>query len=233
MTVDFLPVQPNTPFPLGRSVINHDPLNRGFAALERSTLEPQAHAGYGWMRRDVYDQIGPSCTTGAAVGLLRTSPFRRALEAKRSWPALDTEQERFDFYVRSKGYDPYPGTDYDGTSSDAPHRLMVELGVTPGYHWLFGEPQLWEWVTWFGPASGGTVWKRDMFYPDAKGFLSVTGVDDGGHEYDLIKAHQEGQFYVVCNTWSRAWGRNGRAYIRRPDMDRLLKQQGDAITIGV
>jgi hypothetical protein len=142
VTVEYITEAPGNPFPLGRSIVNHDPRNRGFAALQQPGLTAQAKPGSVWFTRDVYDQIGSSCTANAAVGVLRTGPFRNLPGVKAAWPQYDSEQERFDLYRVAQRNDPWEGEepDYEGTSTDAPFRVLRDRGVIPGWRWLLGDP---------------------------------------------------------------------------------------------
>jgi hypothetical protein len=232
MSVTWIEPHPAYKHLLGRSVVNHDPANWRYLALERTTRPPQTHPGRGWPRHDVFDQRDSNCTIEAFTGLLHMTPFRANTPARRAWPQLDTEDERISWYKLSQAYDPWEGNNYDGTSTDAPYKLAMAQGWIPGFHWLMGEEQLWEWVTLYGPASVGTKWLKEMLNPDANGFLTCTGPSIGGHEWDVIKADQHGQFYDMVNSWGTGWGKNGRARITRTNMRALLDDDGDAVTIG-
>src|SRR5215216_5037993 len=150
---------------LGR-IQHHDPRNRGFAALDQPNL-PAQPAGRPWWTRDLYDQIGSSCTAAAATGVFRTGPFRR-LAAGTVWANYDTEAERFQLYRDAQQVDPWDGDEdtapyYEGSSTDAPFRVLRDRGQIPGWRWLFGEAQLWEWVSLYGPAAIGVNFYQGMF----------------------------------------------------------------------
>jgi hypothetical protein len=182
----------------------------------------------------VFDQVDSNCTMEAFAGLLHMPPAKRDVAAKRAWPEYDTEAKRVAAYKESQAFDPWEGSDYDGTSSDAPYRRAVQLGHIPSYWWLFGEAQVWEYVSLYGPVTVGTKWTQGMLNPDAKGFLHPTGPEIGGHEWTLIDVEPAGGFYVMQNSWGPGWGSagNGRARITRANLSALLADQGDAITIG-
>ncbi|HXH35010.1 MAG TPA: hypothetical protein VNJ54_11425, partial [Plantibacter sp.] len=76
--MDYLiPTADDLPYPLGRAGVHHDPANLLFRAL----VEPpprRSTPNIPWYTRDVFDQgATSSCTAQAAVGVLRTAPFRR------------------------------------------------------------------------------------------------------------------------------------------------------------
>lgn len=219
-----------TPYPLGRVGVWHDPANRGFRALvsppARSPVEYQT-----WFTRAVFDQGSvPSCTAQASTGLLFTSPHLAA--ARPDLRSYDEPSERDGLYEASKLVDPYPGVDYDGTSTDAPFRILRDRGVIGSWRWLFGEPEVREYVRWFGPVVVGTVWLDGMFDPDRHGRLDVTGPVVGGHAYRIAYFSPSRHAYRIVNSWGRSWGDGGRAWIDADALAALLDQDGDAVVIG-
>lgn len=230
MTSTMIPVAPNLPHPLGRHV-NHDPRNRSFRALvspPRRAIKPNKT----WWTSVVYDQgDSPSCTAQACVGVMNTNPFRPGFAVDRL--SYDEPAERLDLYDASKIVDPFPGVDYDGTSTDAPFKVLRNAGAISGWKWLFGEDELREWVTWYGPAVVGTLWLMDMFDPSPlTGMLTVAGEIAGGHAYRIVQHSTSRDAYRIVNSWGRGWGQNGRAWIRTGDLAGLLANDGDAVTIG-
>lgn len=227
--IDKIPTNPDNPYPLGRSIINHDPRNYDFRALVQPP--PKSHRpGRSWYTRDVYDQgRESSCAAQAAVGICRTSPLRTGFS---DWPAYDEPAERNDLYRAAQQVDPWPGASYEGTSTDAPFRVLRDRGHIAAWHWLFGETELWDYVTWYGPAVVGTLWLDAMFSPDAKGYIHPEGGLAGGHAYRVTQAHPTRHAYRIVNSWGRGWGQNGRAWMTRADMASLLERKGEAVTVG-
>lgn len=227
--VELIPTDPSNPYPLGRAGVSHDERNAQFRAL----VAPPARAskpGQSWYTRDVYNQgQSPQCAAEAAVGVLRTAPFRTNFTEHTMF---DDTEERRQLYKRAQAVDPWQGDAYEGTSTDAPMKVLRAEGVITSYRWLFGEADLWEWVQWFGPAVVGTIWTRDMFTPDPNGYLNPTGPDAGGHAWRVVQAHAQRQAYRMVNSWGRGWSESGRAWVRRADMAALLARDGEAVTIG-
>lgn len=231
MTAYLIPTLPDLPFPLGRAGVNHDPRNRDFRALVRPG--PRAvRPNLPWLTLVVLDQgSAPRCTTEAAIGLLETNPNRPQYTPDR--PRFDEPAERQAAYLQWQRFDPWAGSPHDGSSTDAPFKGLREASVISGWRWLFGEPQVREFVTWYGPVAVGTVWLGDMFYPDGHGYLACTGPVAGGHAYRLVQYSRVRDAYRIVNSWGRGWGQNGRAWIRAADMAGLLSADGEAVTVAV
>lgn len=223
-----IPTAEDLPHPLGRHV-NHDPANSDFRALTRPP-ERVSVPFKAWPSVEVFDQGDSSrCTCEAAVGLLRTGPFAHDFTERADY---DQPFERESLYFAAQEQDPWPGHNYDGTSTDAPFKVLRSAGVIPGWKWLFGEDEVREWVSWYSPVVVGTVWHMGMFYPDTKsGLLTVQGEVVGGHAYRLVQYSQIRDAYRVVNSWGRGWGQRGRAWLRSSDLAALLANDGDAVTL--
>lgn len=223
-----IPTESGLPHPLGRAGVHHDPRNRDHRALV-SPPPRAARPGVAWYTRDVFDQGRESrCTVEAAIGVLNTSPNRVGFRPDIA--AYDEPAERQALYLEAQTVDPWPGETYDGTSTDAPWKVLRERGVVASWRWLFGEAEVWEYVQSYGPAVVGTVWLEAMFTPDSHGFVHPDGAVAGGHAYRLVQA-RNGRYRIV-NSWGRGWGQDGRAWITRADMASLLERDGDAVVAG-
>jgi hypothetical protein len=228
MTVIEIPYdKDNVPHPLGRAMVNHDPLNLLFRALTAPT-RPKREANLPWSTFDVYDQISDDCTANAAVGVLRTSPHYPLIRPVYS--QYDSQQDKVALYKEAQHYDPWEGNDYAGSSTDAPFKVLRLRGVIPGWQWLFGPEEVQYWLHHYGPVAVGTSWYNDMFYPDSKGYISPGGSLAGGHAYRLVY-HSPKRGYRVVNSWSRSWGQSGRAWLSDADMADLLADFGEAVTL--
>lgn len=225
-----LPTQPDVPHPLGRSVVWHDPRNREHRALGR----PTARRPWPWWVRHCFDQRGSSCTMQAAVGVAFSSPFRIRLRALQK--AYATEEQRHQGYLRAQAHDPWEGGEpaYEGSSTDAPYKLLRAEGLIDGWDWYFGSVELAQGVRRVGPGSVGTIWYYSMFDVDKGGYLVVdkNSGEAGGHAWECIWHDEIDDEYWKLGSWGRSWGRNGRARIRGADMRHLLdERQGEACTV--
>lgn len=227
------PQRRDTPHPLGLRGVEHRPGNHFHLALVNPPTPLAEPRTTPWHRTtaSVFDQQGSNCTAEGSIGMLITLPFRYQFQPYRS--GYDTEQKRFDFYLDIQRHDAWPGgePDYEGSSSDAAFITLRERGVIAGWSWLMGEDALWEWVSLYGPAGVGTTWKEGMFEADSRGYIHVDGADMGGHFYEIAFASHARQAYRIINSWSTAWGQNGRAWVTRGGMRTLLAEDGEAVTI--
>ena len=96
-----------------------------------------------------------------------------------------------------------------------------------------------------GPLVAGTLWLRDMFAVDSKGFLRVGGTEEGGHAYlvlgvDLERKCPDGSAgsLLIANSWGRRWGKKdakgkqtGRAFISMKDFQTLMAADGEVATV--
>jgi hypothetical protein len=145
---------------------------------------------------------------------------------------LDEESERVPFYRESQKYDPWPGEDYEGTSTDAPFRLMRERGIIKGWAWLFGPEEVKFHLQHYGAVAIGTEWYWSMFSVDKDGYIIFKPESGtaGGHTYELAFCHPKSQDVTVVNSWG-PWGRKGRAKLRWEAVEHLLAAQGEAVTV--
>lgn len=215
------------PHPLGRHV-HHDPRNANWRALVKPP--PRAVKPYrAWPSSVVWDQGNSSrCTEEAATGLLRTAPFSSTFTGRSKFYTTDQREAA---YLRWQQYDPWAGTPHDGSSTDAPFQGLRAEGEIESWHWLFGEAEVREYVTWYGPVVVGTEWLQQMFYPSLSGYLQVAGQVAGGHAYRLVQYSKTHDAYRMVNSWGRGWGDNGRAWLRSGDLATLLAADGDAVTL--
>lgn len=181
--------------------------------------------------------MGSSCTAQAAAGLLATSPNRTKLP-RTNLTAYDTEAERHALYLDAQRVDPweggeYPGASptYQGSSGDAPLRLMRDRGQIAEWRWLFGVSEVQEHLRFKGPVSTGTEWRTGMDAPATDGTVQITGDVRGGHQYVLLYDDVADRRFLGLNSWGRHWGRSGRFWLAYGDYEALLAASGDAVVV--
>lgn len=225
-----IPTDPDTPYPLGRAGVNHDPRNRLFRAMELEPRETRPRTRP-WYSTWVSDQGQTSeCTAHAAVGMLRTQPHTVPFRAHR--PYYDEPGELTALYREAQRHDPWEGEAYEGSSGDAPLRVLRQRGQIAEWRWLFGLAEVRHFLQFTGPVSVGTWWYDSMFYPD-RGFISISpdAARSGGHQWRILYYDEPRQRYRMVNSWGRPWGQWGRAWVSEATLERLLDEQGDAVTV--
>ena len=224
-----IPTKPTNPFPLGRH-LHHDIRNAEHRALVSPPLRALV-ANKMWNTLTTFDQGQSSrCTTESAIGTLLTMPYINNFVEKTKF---DDPEERQVAYKRWQSFDPVEWGVHDGSASDSPFKGLRAEGIITGWRWLFGEVEVREFVTWYGPVSVGTIWTDDMFYPDQDGFIHPTGAEAGGHEYRILQYSKLRDAYRIMNSWGKSWGHWGRVWIKSEDLNSLLQQDGDAVTISM
>ena len=180
-----------------------------------------------WWSAEVLDQMDtPQCVGYAGYGWLRGGPVTNT-------PPFTPTQ----LYKWAQQRDEWPGENYDGTSTLGLMKALKERGYIESYHWAFDAKTVANWVLNVGPILVGTWWTIDMFMPDVTGFIEFAGEKVGGHEWrivgvDLDEHCPDGSVGAVrmVNSWGRNWGEGGRAWVSLADLDRLLKDEGEAVT---
>jgi len=186
-------------------------------ALTRRLVLPSSKM---WTSRQQYvlDQgQTPHCVGFAWAAFLEASPFCHQL----------TNADGDRFYALAQANDEWAGTDYDGSSTRGGAKGLVSAGLITGeYVWAQSEEDVWRFVLGRGPVVTATTWLTGMFEPDSKGYLNLTGGEEGGHDWCIIGASASRQAYRMQNSWGLSWGQNGRAWVRREDYKTLLEKLG-------
>lgn len=130
-------------------------------------------------------------------------------------------------YDECQKVDEWPGEDYGGTSVRAGAKVLQARGVIISYHWSFTLEDTINALLNQGPVVMGSNWYESMFNPDSDGFINVSGGIAGGHAYVLDGVDMAKEFVRIKNSWGRAWGKSGFAYIRFADLERLILEQGE------
>ncbi len=147
---------------------------------------------------------------------------------------LDNESAR-SIYKHAQTIDEWPGESYEGTSVLAGVKATQKLhpDTVKEYRWAFGITDVIETIARFGPVVLGINWYKDMYTP-AKGNNAVirpTGPLVGGHAILAIGYKDSTKMIRLHNSWGSMWGSNGQASISYDDLDRLLKENGEACVI--
>ncbi len=142
------------------------------------------------------------------------------------------------FYHAAQKIDPWPGGEYEGayprysgTSILAAVKTGKKLGYYDSYHWSFGLKDLIMGVGYKGPAIMGITVYQGMVHPDRRGFIKPTGRKLGGHAILCKGVNVRKKYFTLHNSWGTRYGRNGDCFITFDDMEKLLKQNGEAVFV--
>ncbi|MGP3979837.1 hypothetical protein [Streptomyces sp. KR80] len=140
-------------------------------------------------------------------------------------------------YKDARRLDEWPGENYSGTSVLAGAKAVVARGYMEEYRWAFGVDDVLRTLGYFGPVVIGVKWYDSMFEPAPNGLLEVLPGEFGGHAILVrgvsLKARLDGQggtmpVVRLRNSWGRDWGVDGDCYLRVEDLEKLLKDEGEA-----
>lgn len=212
---------------LGRNVVE-DERDREFpmSAVAPRHTETERTWRYWWPSGWWGDQgQTPQCVAYAWLHWAEDGPVTRAPRRPGAGPLLDPAG----VYRRAQEQDRWPGTSYDGTSVRAGAKVLASEGVVEEYRWAWSAETALGALLERGPVVVGSWWHWDMFEPDpADGVLDVDGGRAGGHAYLANGVNLDRGLVRIKNSWGRAWGRNGYAYLRIDDFARLLEEDGEA-----
>ncbi len=136
-------------------------------------------------------------------------------------------------YNTAKKLDEWVGENYEGTSVLAGAKAMKSFGLLREYRWAFGIEDVADAVISKGPVVIGIPWYSDM-YEAPLGVLTPGGEIVGGHcitvvGYRVADPRIGGEDgFLLQNSWGSSWGINGVAVIRKSDLAKLLKDNGEA-----
>lgn len=134
-------------------------------------------------------------------------------------PGSLTNADAMSVYNRARQIDEWPGEDYSGTSNQAGAKVMRERGYLETFAWAGNPEDMKAWLLTRGPVTFTCQWRSGMYRTDSGGFLQFAGDVVGGHLMCCIGF--DGQNYVVQNSWSERFGKNGICYVTPEVMAKL------------
>lgn len=132
-------------------------------------------------------------------------------------------------YTEAQKIDEWQGENYDGTSVRAGAKVLQDKGFIESYLWAWDVQTIIQALLEKGPVVVGTAWYYDMFFPNKDtNIITFSGNMMGGHAYLLNGVNVNKKLLRIKNSWGREWGNKGHAYISFDDMDKLIRDQGEA-----
>lgn len=134
-----------------------------------------------------------------------------------------------DLYTAIQARDRAAGRVYDeGATSLAMAQEAQARGWIGEYRWGY---TLAEFVAAIrvGPVILGIDWYTGMDDPTDRGVIRATGSIRGGHEIVCNGADVAAGMARLKQSWGRAWGRHGHAYLPFADLEKLIAEGGDVL----
>lgn len=175
-----------------------------------------------------------SCVGHGWVNVLASGP--------QSIPDMDHETAVV-LYHDAQKLDPweggaYPGATpfYEGTTVSSGGKACMANGYIGGFCWSFEFFDFLVGVAHFSPAAIGVNWKAGMQNTDDNGFIHYDGDTMGGHCVcidqleikDPYNINYETDYAAGPNSWGDDWGNSGRFRISLGDLEKALKDNGEA-----
>lgn len=208
-------------------IVKFDDRSRLYPArtLELGAKKPRS---YKWACDHWLDQGQEGACVGFAVTheLLAKPSIVKGLDAKFAIEKIYWEAQKTDEWPGGA----YPGAKpvYEGTSVLDGVKAAQKLGYIREYRWAFGLEDLVLAVGYLGPAVLGLNWYEGMFDVESCGYIHVNGRIAGGHAILCNGVDVKRKTFNLHNSWGPSWGVGGDATISWTDMDRLLKEDGEA-----
>lgn len=138
----------------------------------------------------------------------------------------------FDIYREACQRDVWPENDSGdlnfGTSVRAAAKYLLEITRITEYRWAWDFDTVAQALLNTGPVVIGSWWYESMFRPDEDAVVTIDGSRVGGHAYLLNGINTKKEVVRLKNSWGRNWGKGGHAYLSFEDIERLIREQGEA-----
>ena len=175
---------------------------------------------YTWSIGSILDQGSTSSCVGHAVA-------HRLIARPVVRPEI-TGKDALEFYRLAQTLDPWEGENYEGTSVLAGAKAAKQKGYISAYHWATTLDDLIMGVSYLGPGVIGTWWWSNMMDTTTNGAVSPTGYKMGGHAWLINGLNLRAKLFFCVNSWGEKWGKEGKFIITFSDMEKLLKDAGEA-----
>lgn len=132
------------------------------------------------------------------------------------------------FYKACQERDEFAGQKYNGTSVRAAAKILKELNIIKEYRWASNITDVANTLLNLGPMVVGTKWYEKMNATDSSGYVTPSGANMGGHAYILNGVDTVKKVFRIKNSWGKRWGKDGFAFIKFNDFEKLLSDGGTA-----
>lgn len=212
---------------------NHDDRNRLYP-VTRALRAVKTRRERVWAHHVVTNQgTEGACVGHAWAGEAFADPVPVDLKRVRA-NVPDTANELAHFiYGMARHLDPWPGEEYDGTSTLAGAKAVQNLKLLREYRWAFTIEQVLDAIAQKGPVVLGMNWYQGM-YEAPNGVLRRAGRLAGGHAILAVGYYPQSpripgaETVLLKNSWGTGWGDNGVAEILVDDLTGLLAEDGEA-----
>lgn len=165
-----------------------------------------------------------ACTSFAFANTMNSSAFKLSLK----------ESDALNLYavgsIVDESVEDYWPREDNGLSSLGACKGAKRLGLITAYEWAFGIDHLLGAAMLKPFVVGGPLYEG-MGKPDRDGFIHAKGNIVGGHAMTTLGINMDEEYIVFGNSWGMDWGTNGRARMFFEDVDILLRNQGDCVTV--
>jgi hypothetical protein len=131
-------------------------------------------------------------------------------------------------YREAQTLDSLPGSDYDGTTVRGGIKALQARGLVASYRWAWNAADVVAFVLTRGPVVIGVDWFEAMSDLDSTGTAYPKGENLGGHAVLVVGADRVKGRVRILNSWGAEWGENGRCWLATKDLDKLLRNGGEA-----
>lgn len=137
----------------------------------------------------------------------------------------------FGIYKRAQELDPFPGTNYAGTTVRAGAKTVLERSLLDTYVWARSLEEMKTWVLTKGPVVVASNWynSMDRLTTSDEVFVTPSSGVRGGHCY-LLYGYKDGM-YIFQNSWGDDYGDGGSFYMNSSNMEIIWNYgQFEAVT---
>lgn len=194
---------------------------------------PKTRGSYFWQSgKEVLDQGSSSACVGFSW-----------CQRTNSAPKIAHYDNQFalDLYHRAQELDEWSGTDYEGTSVRAGGLAAIERHLIRGFAYAADAEEAAIWLLNKGPIVIGVNWRSGADRPDPNNNYYINPLEGnvrGGHAIECdgirwVNGGGKGDYFRLKQSWSAAWGLNGRCRVAAEDFATWLSEQYATIATAV